>query len=103
MSNDQGDLKQALFAVSEAVLGAGVLIALGAYGGNWLDEKLHSGPWLSIGLSITGAGLGLARLVIKAQQINTEPGKQIGQSHQADSGETSQPRSPFAKWEDKQD
>lgn len=69
MENDSQELKQSLFAVSEAVLGAGILVAVGTWGGGWLDEKLHTGPWFSIGLSLLGAGLGLTRLVIKAQSI----------------------------------
>lgn len=92
-----------MFAVSEAILGAGILIALGTWGGNWLDQKLHTAPWLSISLSIIGAGLGLARLIIKAQQINqpaSEKKSATSTSSSTDTSSTAQPRSPFAKWED---
>lgn len=67
--NDDGDLKKALFTVSDAVLGAAVLVAIGVYGGAWLDQKLHCAPWLSVGLSLLGGGVGLARMVMKAQEL----------------------------------
>lgn len=72
MSGDSDDksLKRALFAVSDAVLGAAVLLCLGVYGGAWLDGKFHTAPWLSVGLSILGAGLGLARMVMKANELD---------------------------------
>jgi F0F1-type ATP synthase assembly protein I len=68
--NSQG--RRALMAVSDGVLGAAVLLAAGVYGGAWLDTKLHTAPWLSVGLSILGGGLGLARMVVKATELDTK-------------------------------
>lgn len=69
MAKDTSDLKQAMFQVSDGVLGAAILVFLGVAGGNWLDTQLHTAPWLTVTLSVAGAGLGLARLVKKALQI----------------------------------
>ena len=67
--NNDGNLKQALFTVSDAVLGSAILLALGVYGGAWLDQRLHTSPWLSVGLALLGGGIGLWRMVMKAQAI----------------------------------
>lgn len=65
------DLKRALFTVSDAVLGAAVLLALGVYGGAWLDKQFNCSPTLSIGLALLGGGLGLARMVMKANALGS--------------------------------
>lgn len=73
--NDDGNLKEALFTVSDAVLGAAVLLAIGVYGGGWLDKQLHTAPWFSMGLALLGGGVGLARMVMKAQALGkSDPG-----------------------------
>jgi len=72
--SDSGQLKNALLTVGDSILGAAVLIILGTWAGGFLDQKLHTGPWLSISLALLGAGLGLARLVIKAIKLG-EPEK----------------------------
>ena len=64
--------KKAMIAVGDGVLGAGLLVALGAYFGHIIDQKIGSTPWLTIVLSISGAGLGLARLVQKAIKLDKE-------------------------------
>jgi len=69
--DENSNLKRALFTVSDAVLGAAVLLTIGVYGGSWLDRQLNTSPWLSVGLSILGGALGLARMVIKANSIET--------------------------------
>lgn len=69
MANDSTDLKKAMFQVSDAVIGAGILVFLGVFIGNWLDSKLNCAPWGVIGLSMLGAILGLARMVKKAMNI----------------------------------
>jgi len=69
--DDGAERRRALFAVSDGVLGAAVLLVIGVYGGAWLDTKLNTAPWLSVGLSLLGGGLGLARLVMKANSLNT--------------------------------
>lgn len=68
--DDNTDLKRALFTVSDAVLGAAVLLALGVYGGAWLDKQFNCAPFLSVGLALLGGGIGLARMVMKAQALD---------------------------------
>ncbi len=75
MERDGTDLKKALFQVSDGILGAAVLIALGVWGGNWLDSRLHTAPWLSLILCLLGGSFGLARLVGKAMSIDSESSK----------------------------
>lgn len=91
--SEDTDLKQALFAVSDAVLGSAVLLAIGVYGGAWLDQKLHTAPWLSVGLALLGGGVGLARMVMKAQAIGKNDKNSASQktsgSPQAISGSSS--------------
>lgn len=69
--------QSAMMAVSDGVLGAGALIMLGVWGGNMLDDRFHTTPWISLTLSLVLGGLGLARLVSKANQIDAGkfPGK----------------------------
>ena len=69
MAQDDSDLKQAMFQVSDGIIGAAVLIVIGVMAGNWLDAQLHTSPWLLIILSVLGGGLGLGRLVQKAMKI----------------------------------
>lgn len=63
------DTKRAMLTVTDGVLGAAILLAAGVYGGTWLDQQFHTSPWLSVGLAIVGGGLGLGRMVYKANQI----------------------------------
>jgi F0F1-type ATP synthase assembly protein I len=72
---DDGQMKNALLTVGDSILGAAVLIMLGTWGGSFLDQKFQTTPWLSITLAMLGAGLGLARLVIKAIKLNDPPQK----------------------------
>lgn len=69
MPKDDTDLKQAMFQVSDGVIGAAILIVIGILGGRWLDAHFQTGAVWTIGLSMTGGALGLIRLVIKAMQI----------------------------------
>jgi F0F1-type ATP synthase assembly protein I len=69
--------QRAMFVVSDAVLGAAVLIMLGMWTGGFADDKLHTAPWGSLGLSILGGGLGLWRMVKKASSLDT-PGTPPG-------------------------
>lgn len=78
---DNTDLKQAMFQVSDGVLGAAVLIVIGVFGGNWLDAKFNTAPWMLITLSVLGGGLGLGRLVKKAMEIG-QPSKSDSKSDQ---------------------
>lgn len=73
------ELMAALSSAGEAVLAVGVLVALGAWGGMWLDDRLGTTPWLAICLSLLGMVLGLARMVAKALAADRDstgpPGK----------------------------
>lgn len=77
MDQDNDYLKRALFAASDGVLGAALLIFIGMHAGSWLDNKLHSAPWISIILCLLGGGLGLARMVAKvlALEDKSQPPK----------------------------
>lgn len=70
------DLQQALASAGESVLAIAVLVALGAWGGMWLDEKFHTQPLLAISLSLLGMVGGLARMVIKALQAEKHSDKE---------------------------
>jgi F0F1-type ATP synthase assembly protein I len=74
-NREEGENRRAFFVVSDAVLGAAVLVWVGVYGGAWLDTKLHTAPWLSVGLSMLGGGLGLTRMVAKAFALETRAGR----------------------------
>lgn len=69
--------QRAMFVVSDAVLGAAVLIMLGMWAGGFADDKLHTAPWGSLGLSVLGGALGLWRMVKKASALDT-PGTPLG-------------------------
>jgi F0F1-type ATP synthase assembly protein I len=66
------DLKQAMFQVSDGVIGAGILVFVGVLAGNWLDGHLHSSPYCVVALSLLGGSLGLFRLVKKAMRIGKD-------------------------------
>ena len=120
MAQDDSDLKQAMFQVSDGIIGAAVLIVIGVMAGNWLDAQLHTSPWLLIILSVLGGGLGLGRLVRKAmligqsqpavKSLRTKSEGGISQSESIDkdlpaprsseSGSTSGPRSAYERFQD---
>ena len=113
-SSESTNLKKALFQVSDGILGAAILIFLGVMGGNWLDAKLHTSPWLSIALSMLGGGLGLYRLVRKAMLIGDMPsssglrrkprGPKPGSDSSASASQSgSGPRPAYQKWDDEED
>ena len=45
---------------------------LGVYAGQFLDQKLHTAPWFATILPMLGGGIGLARLVIKAINLDKD-------------------------------
>lgn len=104
-SAESSNLKQAMFVVSDAVLGAAILLALGVYGGGWLDKQFHTAPWFSTGLALLGGGFGLARMVMKANSLQSipasRPGKAAAKSAKKATNESG-PRNPFDDFEDEQ-
>jgi len=62
-----------MMVVGDGVLGAAVLVIIGVYAGNWLDDRFHTAPAISFVLSILGGGAGLARLVSKANSLDSGP------------------------------
>src|SRR5579862_8939067 len=67
--DDSAYLKKSILQLSDGAISCGVLVALGVVGGSWVDGKLHSAPWFTLGLCLIGGGLGLARLIHKALDI----------------------------------
>jgi F0F1-type ATP synthase assembly protein I len=109
MADDSRYLKKAVLQLSDGAIGAGVLVALGVVAGGWLDGKMHSGPWFTLGLSLVGGGLGLGRLVKKALDLANDPlnsapvaktGNEAAGSFNPESGP--QPRAPYQKWDDEE-
>lgn len=75
MAQSDSDLKRAMFAVSDAVLGAAVLLAIGVYAGSWLDKQFNCSPLCSVGLALLGGSIGLYRMVAKARGLDTGSSK----------------------------
>ncbi len=63
---------KAMLTVADGVIGAGILLVMGIWLGHYLDQKFASTPWLTIILCFVGGGTGLARLVIKAINLNKD-------------------------------
>jgi F0F1-type ATP synthase assembly protein I len=112
MAKDSTDTKQAMFAAGDAVIGAAVLVGIGIFAGGWLDGKLHTGPWLTILFALTGIGLGMWRMVKKAETIGSSTASddvfdgttRAGDSSAAPSGTGGrQPASPAADGSDFRD
>lgn len=76
---DKNELLAAWTTAGDAVLGAAVLTGLGAWAGFWLDDHLHTSPWLAVSLSLLGMSLGLARMVLKALKADS-PSKAKGKN-----------------------
>ncbi|HEY9787871.1 MAG TPA: AtpZ/AtpI family protein [Candidatus Obscuribacterales bacterium] len=72
--NEQSSLRSGLFTVADAVLGAAVMVLIGVWLGGFIDQKLGTSPWWSLGLSMLGGGLGLWRMVVKATQLDDKAG-----------------------------
>jgi F0F1-type ATP synthase assembly protein I len=74
-NSSAGGAQKAFLVVGDGVLGAGLLIMIGAWGGNILDDRLHTNPWISLCSSLLLGGLGLARLIAKANELDTHSEK----------------------------
>jgi F0F1-type ATP synthase assembly protein I len=66
--DDSTEMRKQLAGAGESVLAIAVLATLGVWGGGWLDQNLHTAPWLQVVLALLGCGLGLTRMVMKALQ-----------------------------------
>ena len=53
----------------DLIFGVFILTALAATFGNYLDKKFNTAPWLAVLFGIIAIIFGLARLVIKANEI----------------------------------
>jgi F0F1-type ATP synthase assembly protein I len=68
--NDIKELSKYLSAAGDAAVSLTVLIVVGVYGGNWLDNHFHTMPWWTLGLSISGLCLGLWRIIAKTLKMD---------------------------------
>jgi len=66
VTDDKKSLVSQYAAAGDAVIGIAVLSGLGAWGGFWLDDKIHTTPWCAIGFAMAGMMLGLTRMVPRA-------------------------------------
>ena len=66
--DDSAETWKQLAGAGESILACAILVALGVWGGGHLDERFHTAPLLQVGLALLGAGLGLARMVMRAMQ-----------------------------------
>jgi F0F1-type ATP synthase assembly protein I len=60
-----------------------VLVAGGLLLGSWLDARLGTGPWLTLGLSFGGFAAGVTHLAIAGMRASREAD---GQSQDDDAG-----------------
>ena len=66
----------------DLILGVFVLTAVAATFGNYLDKKFHSTPALSILFGIIAIVFGLARLIMKSNEIYKNSSKNEDQNNQ---------------------
>src|SRR5205823_6905946 len=72
VTDDKKSLVSQYAAAGDAVIGIAVLSGLGAWGGFWLDDKIHTTPWCAIGFAMAGMMLGLTRMVLRALKQDRE-------------------------------
>ena len=70
--NETSGVIKSLFQASELVLGAGILIALGAWGGFCLDGILKTKPLFTLLLPLGGATWGIGTMIAKALAIGRQ-------------------------------
>lgn len=71
-----------------------VAIAIGYFGGHWLDGKLRTGPWLTIIGFVAGIGAAikaLVRVTRAYQQKNPDPPEQAPAPPAASAADADQP------------
>ena len=59
----------------DLIFGVFILTAISATFGNYLDKRFHTSPALSIAFGIFAIIFGLARLIIKSNQIYRDSNK----------------------------
>jgi len=69
MKGNTRELLGPLLAASEAVLAVALLVAAAAWGGVWLDHKLHTGPWLAVILTFATLIGGFVSMIAMALRI----------------------------------
>ena len=72
MENDTKKLVKSLYYLSTVGLAMALSVSIGAFLGYWLDEKLHTEPWLFfvfLALGIAAAFRNLYVMVKKSQEL----------------------------------
>ncbi len=75
LTREQREQLRRVGSLSTVGLELALSIALGYYGGRWLDEKLGTEPWLEwigLGFGLAAGALSLYRAVRRAQRLMEE-------------------------------
>jgi ATP synthase protein I len=75
LNREQREQLKQMGSFSTIGLELGLSIALGYLGGEWLDGKLGTEPWLKwigLGLGLAAGGVSLYRVVRRAQRVMEE-------------------------------
>lgn len=75
LTREQREQLKQLGSLSTIGLELGLSIALGYLGGQWLDDKLGTEPWLKwigLGFGLAAGALSLYRVVRRAQRMMEE-------------------------------
>lgn len=67
--SDVKELSKYLSQAGDAAVSLTVLILLGIWGGQWMDERLHTSPWGALSLAVLGLCLGLWRVIHKTLKM----------------------------------
>jgi len=78
LNREQREQLKQMGSLSTIGLEIALSIAVGYLGGQWLDEKLGTGPWLEwigLGFGLAAGALSLYRVVRRAQRMMEEEGE----------------------------
>jgi F0F1-type ATP synthase assembly protein I len=81
--NDRRPLPVGAMTLASGGLEFAVAILLGVFGGQWLDRRLGTGPWLVIVGAFVGAAAGFYNLY---RTITTAQDRASSQGHKSDGG-----------------